>query len=121
MSAGAVAATGTQATSGAFPRWKHNATLGWTYGPWAANLNQLYIHGYTDAEGERRVGAYSVVGLNGSYNGFKNLSLTLGVRNLFDRDPPYTRQAQAFQIGYDPALADPTGRFWYASVKYAFN
>lgn len=108
-------------SSGAFPRWKHNATLGWSYGHWAANLNQQYVHGYTDAEGERRVGTYSIWGLNGAYNGFKNVSLTLGVKNLFDRDPPYTRQAQAFQIGYDPALTDPTGRFWYASVRYAFK
>jgi iron complex outermembrane receptor protein len=108
-------------SSGAFPRWKHNATLGWTYGNWAANLNQVYVDGYTDAEGERRVSSYSVWGLNGSYLGFKNVALTLGVKNLFDRDPPYTRQAQAFQIGYDPALADPTGRFWYANVRFTFK
>jgi hypothetical protein len=28
---------------------------------------------------------------------------------------------QAFQVGYDPALADPTGRFFYASVRYRFR
>ena len=111
-------------STGGFPRWKHNAALGWTYGPWAANLHQNYVHGYKDVEDiddPRHVKAYSVWGLNGSYTGFRNWTLTLGVKNLFDRDPPYTRQATAFQIGYDPAIADPTGRFYYASVRYAFK
>ena len=40
---------------------------------------------------------------------------------MFDRDPPFTRQDRAFQIGYDPALTDPTGRFYYGSVRYAFK
>jgi iron complex outermembrane receptor protein len=111
-------------STGAFPRWKHNLNLGWTLGPWSANVNQLYVHGYSEPSDDtptRRVGAYSIWGINGSYTGFKNWTLTLGVKNLFDRDPPFTRQDRAFQIGYDPYLTDPTGRFYYASVRYAFK
>jgi iron complex outermembrane receptor protein len=119
--AGGVAATVLgPGSTGAFPKWKHNVTLGWMYGPWSANLNQIYVHGYQDAD-DRRVGAWEMYTLNGSYTGFKNWTLTLGIRNLFDRDPPFTRQAQAFQIGYDPLIADPTGRFYYGSVRYAFR
>lgn len=47
--------------------------------------------------------------------------LSLGVKNVLDTDPPFTRQAQSFQVGYDPALADPTGRFYYASIRYRFK
>ena len=111
-------------STGALPRWKHNLNLGWTYGPWAANLNQQFVNGYTEPADDtptRRVGAYEVWGINGSYSGFKNWTLTLGVKNIFDRNPPFTRQEQAFQIGYDPALTDPTGRFYYGSVRYAFK
>ena len=111
-------------STGAFPRWKHNLNLGWARGPWNANVNQLFILGYTEPVDEstnRRVGSYSVWGINGAYTGFKNLTLTLGVKNVFDRDPPFTLQDRAFQIGYDPALTDPTGRFYYASVRYAFK
>jgi iron complex outermembrane receptor protein len=108
-------------STGAFPKWKHNANLGYSYGPWQANLNQLFVEGYLDAGGARDVGSYSIWGLNGSYTGFKNFTLTVGVRNLFDTDPPFTRQTQAFQIGYDPAIADPLGRFWWGSIKYAFK
>ena len=123
--AGGVAATvfGSGST-GSFPRWKHNLLLGYTYGPWQANLTQLYIDGYTEPSDDtptRRVGAYSVWGLNAAYTGLRNFTLTLGVKNIFDANPPYTRQGQAFQIGYDPALTDPTGRFFWGSIKYAFK
>lgn len=111
-------------STGAFPRWKHNLNLGWNYGPWAANLNQIFVNGYSEPSEDtptRRVGSYSIWGLNGSYTGFKNFTLTLGIKNLLDTDPPYTRQNQAFQIGYDPYLTDPTGRFFWGSIKYAFK
>jgi iron complex outermembrane receptor protein len=111
-------------STGAFPRWKHNVNFGWTLGPWSANLNQLYVNGYTEPSDDtptRRVGSYSIWGINGSYTGFKNWTLTLGVKNLWDTDPPFTRQDRAFQIGYDPYLTDPTGRFYYGSVRYAFK
>ena len=124
---GGVAATVVgSGSTGAFPRWKHNLNFGWNYGPWGANLNQTFVNGYQDAacaDGSfcRDVGAYSIWGLNGTYTGFKNFTLTLGVRNLADTNPPYTRQSNAFQVGYDPSLTDPTGRFWYGSVRYAFK
>jgi iron complex outermembrane receptor protein len=108
-------------STGGFPRWKHNANMSYSYGPWQANLNQLFVNGYQDADESRNVGSYSIWGINGSYTGFKNLTLTLGVRNLWDTDPPYTRQNQSFQVGYDPALTDPTGRFFWGSIKYAFK
>jgi iron complex outermembrane recepter protein len=43
------------------------------------------------------------------------------VKNLFDRDPPASDQAEAFQVGYDPTYADPHGRFWWGMVKYTFK
>ena len=124
---GGIAATvNGQGSTGGFPRWKHNLAGTWTYGPWAATLNQLFIDSYQDvacSDGTfcRDVGTYSVWGLQGKYTGFKNLELAVGVKNLFDKDPPYTRQSNAFQVGYDPALADPTGRFYYGSIKYSFK
>jgi len=111
-------------STGAFPRWKHNLNFGWTLGPWAANLNQLFVNHYTEPSDDtptRQVGSYSIWGFNGSYSGFKNWTLTLGVKNIFDQDPPFTRQDRAFQVGYDPSLTDPTGRFYYGSVRYAFK
>ena len=78
---------GTRGTSGAIPRWRHNVALDWTMGPWGATLGQTYQLGYTEPSavtdsGERRVGSYDIWDIQGRYNGFKNLALTLGVKNL---------------------------------------
>jgi iron complex outermembrane recepter protein len=119
---GGVAATvAGSGSTGGFPRWKHSALLNWNYGPWQANLTQNYIHSYTDADETRTVGSFSLWGINGAYTGLKNWTFALGVKNLFNTDPPFTVQENAFQIGYDPALADPMGRFFWGSVKFAWK
>jgi len=119
---GGVAATviGSGSTGG-FPHWKHIATVTSDIGPLQLTAHQLFVGHYTDAETGRTVGTYSTIGLNAAYTAMRNLTLTLGVKNVFDADPPYTRQNQSFQVGYDPALTDPTGRFWYASVRFRFK
>jgi iron complex outermembrane receptor protein len=111
-------------STGAFPRWKHTANLGWNYGPWGANLSQTYVHGYTEPADDvptRKVGSWSVWNINGSYTGLKNWTFTAGINNLANSDPPFTRQGQSFQIGYDPAIADPIGRFYWGKIQYAFK
>ena len=119
---GGVAATvAGSGSTGGFPHWKHNLTVTTDFGPLQVTAHQLFVGHYTDAEAGREVGTYSVVGLNAAYSGLRNFTFSLGVKNVFDTDPPYTRQAQSFQVGYDPALADPTGRFWYASMRYRFK
>ncbi len=119
---GGVAATviGSGSTGG-FPHWKHVATVSTDIGPLQLTAHQLFVGHYTDADTGREVGTYSTLGLNAVYTAFRNLTLTLGVKNVFDTNPPYTRQNQSFQVGYDPALADPTGRFWYAGVRLRFK
>ncbi len=119
---GGIAATviGSGSTGG-FPHWKHNALITADFGAFQLTANQLFVGSYTDADGIREVGSYSTIGLNAAYTGIRNLTLTLGVKNVLDTDPPYTRQNQSFQVGYDPALTDPTGRFYYASVRYRFK
>ena len=121
-------------TGGVIPRWKHRLSFDWTSGPWALTLAQNYQKHYTDLPGTfddpsdpafrpRRVGSYETYDMQGSWAGIRGLKLTLGVRNLFDRDPPYTTAGGqvAFQAGYDPQYADPRGRFYYGRVTYAFK
>ena len=50
-----------------------------------------------------------------------NASLTVGVNNLFDKKPPYTRQGDYFQVGYDPTVADPRGRTYTLALSYQFQ
>ena len=42
-------------------------------------------------------------------------TLTLGMQNVFDSDPPFV--AGAFENNYDESLADVRGRFWYSPAK----
>ena len=47
-----------------------------------------------------------------------NTTITLGMQNVFDEDPPFV--AGAFENGYDESLATIKGRFWYVQVKKRF-
>ena len=42
-------------------------------------------------------------------------TLTLGMQNVFDSDPPFV--AGAFENNYDESLATIRGRFWYVQLK----
>jgi iron complex outermembrane receptor protein len=117
--------------SGVIPRYKQYATISWTRGPWSATIGNLYQSSYVDLqpvdftpEGDpitRRVGTLSLWDLYGSYTGFKNWKFTLGVQNLFDRDPPNTNTNETFQQGYDSTYYDARARFVYGSVTYTFQ
>jgi len=51
----------------------------------------------------------------------KNLKLSFGIRNLFDKNPPYTNGGgNYFQTGYDPGYSDPRGRTFLLSATYKF-
>jgi outer membrane receptor protein involved in Fe transport len=47
-----------------------------------------------------------------------NTTITLGMQNVFDEDPPFV--AGSFENGYDESLATIKGRFWYVQVKKRF-
>ncbi|HSW08505.1 TonB-dependent receptor [Aquabacterium sp.] len=116
------------ATSGVIPRWKHTLSANWARGDWDATLTQNFQKSYTDlpstVSGETpKVGSYQTFDLQLAYTGVRNLRMMLGVRNLLDKDPPYTNSGGqvSFQAGYDPQYADPRGRFVYAGLRYSFN
>jgi hypothetical protein len=47
-----------------------------------------------------------------------NTTITLGMQNVFDADPPFV--AGSFENGYDESLATIKGRFWYVQLKKRF-
>jgi iron complex outermembrane receptor protein len=115
-------------TGSVLPRWKHNANVAWDFGPWAASVTQNFQGAYEDLPSNitgqtRRVGVYETFDMQGSYFGFKNTKLTLGMRNIFDKDPPYSNVGGAvyFQAGYDASYADIRGRLIYAKLGYSFR
>jgi iron complex outermembrane recepter protein len=106
---------------GPLPRWKQKTTVEWSQSGWLAGLTFNYQSGYEDQGATRKVAAYETFDLFGSYSGVRNLKVNVGVRNLLDRDPPFSRQNAYFQVGWDPTYADPRGRTYTMSLNYQFK
>jgi iron complex outermembrane recepter protein len=126
------AGVGTRGPEGAISRWRHNLTLDWSYRQWGVTLVQTFQDGYREVDllscdqnfncpGTRRVGAYSLWDLQGRYQGIKNVTASLGIRNLLDASPPVSNQAQDLQVGIDPTYADSRGRTYYIAIRYAIK
>jgi outer membrane receptor protein involved in Fe transport len=58
---------------------------------------------------------YNPCGWRGWLN---NTTISLGMQNVFDQDPPFV--AASGGNGYDKSLATIKGRFWYVQVKKRF-
>jgi iron complex outermembrane receptor protein len=111
---------------GVIPRWKHYAALSWDSGPWSSTLANTYQSSYIDSQTDlngdlRRASSMSLWDLQGQYTGIKNFTFTLGVKNLFDTNPPQTNQQNTFQVGYDPSYYDARARFVYVQVGYGWK
>ncbi len=119
-------------------KWKHNAWLTYRNDKVSATLTQIFRNGYqnqalpgiaagtiTRPDFNPRVSNYVTYNLSVSYLGLmdQGFKLTAGVKNLFDKDPP-------FAITYDgntgagsswePRVADPRGRSFQVSAEVKF-
>jgi iron complex outermembrane receptor protein len=125
---------GTTGTGGLVPRWRHYASADWNVGAWDFVAAQTFQTGYHDLPGTfedatapgfvvRDVGTYEIYDLLATFGGLRNMKIVFGVRNVFDRAPPYTNVGgqNFFQAGYDPSYADPRGRTYVAAVTYRFK
>ena len=114
-------------------RWKHSATLSVSRGDWSGMLSQFFASGYKDQVPNKGIGAppagfdpdvssYTRFGLSTTYTGLKNTSITFGIQNLFDRDPPFTAHNvdEVVGAGWDPRVADPRGRSYSLTLKHKF-
>jgi iron complex outermembrane receptor protein len=116
--------------------WKHNAFFSFTRGDWSASFSQLYRSGYRNQElpgvtagivsppaVDRRVDSYITHNASVTWRGIDGLSVTAGIKNLFNEDPP-------FAITYDsntgagstwePRVADPRNRSFTLLAEYRF-
>ena len=114
------------ASTGVVARWKHTLSANWTSGAWSTTLAQNYYAGYrdrnlTDDVTPHYIPATATYDVQFVFNAAKMLKLTVGVKNLFDKDPPlFIGNGSSFQYGYDPTMSDPRGRFMYAGMTLKF-
>ena len=117
-------------------RWKHTLTGTYISGPWISTLTQVYRSGYTDAmlpgvangsivptNWSADVAAYTLYHVSVGYTGFKNMTLTAGVKNLFDKDPPFSAAYDGNTgagSSWEPRVADPRGRSLTLQANYKF-
>ncbi|MYN17954.1 TonB-dependent receptor [Rugamonas sp. FT107W] len=71
---------------------------------------------------ERDVKSYTTLDYQIKANYIKNLTLTAGIKNLLDQDPPFSvrNSGGGNQVGYDGRYADPLGRTFYLTAAYKF-
>jgi iron complex outermembrane receptor protein len=114
------------------PEFQYTLAGDWQWGNFGVRLENMFIKGWTESAGlvEANVGVAeahkvkdsSIFNLQASYTGFSHLVLRLGVRNLFDEEPPFTAVSSygSHAAGFAGSFSDPRGRFYYASATYKF-
>jgi len=115
------------------PEWQHTASMDWSLGSFNFTVENNYVKGWTEAAGlvdanvgvniAHKVKATNRFNLAAGYTGFKGLNLRIGVKNVTDKEPPFTAVSSygSHAAGYAGSFADPRGRYWYGSVSYEFK
>lgn len=113
-----------------YMRWKHSASLSYSRGPWSGTLSQTYSSGYLDdtsgrtmpATFEPKVKAYLRHNISVSYTGFEDTTFTVGMKNIFNREPSFSAHHpdDVAGAGWDARVGDPRGRAITVSVNHKF-
>ncbi len=113
------------------PRWRNRLSFTLERNPWSAQLAVRSTGGFSDSDqpmphpaGTHRVGAYEEFDVQLSrqdVGGLHGLTLTGGIQNLTDRQPPFSQQNASSnsysQMGF-AEIYSSRGRFYYVSVGY---
>jgi outer membrane receptor protein involved in Fe transport len=104
------------------PKWRGNASVGWRYKDWGANVGADYIGKYWN-DGYTVLGwaenAYTVTNASVNYRGLWGTTITLGANNVLDAlPPPNGRDTSGFDANTYGGGA--LGRFVYVRVRKDF-
>ena len=112
--------------------WKVFASVGFKQGNWNSTLSMDYKDGYMDEDmsgydstplPRRKVSSYTTFNLFSTYTVSKSATITAGIINLLDRQPPFTwhNVDGVIGAGWDPRVADPRGRTFQIAARYNFQ
>ena len=115
----------------AAPRFRNGLNVSVENGPWIYGVTWKTVGGFWDtdkafpiAPKTGYVGTFEEADALVQYTGFKNLELSLGVKNLFDRMPPLSLTNASTntytQMGFAEIYTN-RGRYIYVSGKYTFR
>jgi len=104
-----------------FPKMRNTTSATWQVSDWVLTGSVTTIGSYTDANSVSgvlpKVERFTTVDTQVAYSGFKNLTLTVGGRNIADKAPPFSNSDW---YGYDASTHDPRGAYWYAKAGFKF-
>ena len=114
-----------------FVRWKHTARFTYSQGDWSGTLYQYYTGGYRDEvpagvanapDFDPTVKEYITYSASATYTGFKKLTITGGIKNILNTDPPFTAHHVDFAGGtaWDARVGNPRGRAYTLRMTYRF-
>jgi hypothetical protein len=109
-------------------RWRGRFDTAWATSLWSVSGALNAVGSYTNISGigNPPIASWTTVDLNATLNAdayfnslaWKGVSVSLIALNVFDRDPPYvSASSQLVNVNYDPANANPLGRFIALSVR----
>lgn len=110
---------------GMFAKLKTNFTVNWDISDFSTTLTTRYISSVVETEAgwwtdafERDVDSNIIVDLQASYAATEHLTISAGVDNLFDKEPPFVYSA--FGANTDVATYDVIGRVVYLRAGVRF-
>jgi iron complex outermembrane recepter protein len=105
------------------PRWRYAADLQWQASRWRAGISADYTASFYDTSAINdlsdeffrvddwlTVNGFAAIKL--PFAGLQSSSLRVGVKNLFNREPPLADEA----FGFNAALHNAYERYWYARL-----
>jgi iron complex outermembrane receptor protein len=120
-------------------KWKHNAWISYQNDGFTFTFSQIYRGTYqnfglpnsltgpnlsaTRPDYNPRVKAYEIYNLSASQRITDSMMITAGIRNLFDKDPPFAITYDSNTgsgSSWEPRVADPRGRSFTLSVEAKF-
>ena len=113
-------------------KWKHSAFINYAVDDVMLSFSQIYRDGYKNnalpASASRpdyndQVKAYVTYNMSAAMDMNDKLRLTVGVRNVFDTDPPFAITYDSNTgsgSSWEPRVADPRGRSFTPSVEAKF-
>jgi outer membrane receptor protein involved in Fe transport len=96
------------------PKWRSTYSIEWRRGNWGAAVFFEHIGTFRNYDEEGFVGNQFLINPNISYSGFRNTKITLGARNVFDRDPPFDRHSST---AWNDNIHNPEKAYVYLRVE----
>ena len=66
------------------------------------------------------ISSYKLYNLSTHYKFNRHLTVSFGINNLFDVDPPLSNQRISSRVVFAQNVAKPIGRTWVTRAEYTF-